>query len=65
MLFKRTMKRDFWYPFFAKFVGPTAKIWILSKIVVPETIKGVLQPSKVLELFSSFSSYCLTSQANV
>ena len=48
--------------FSAKYVGQTAgKIWITNptppkKKTISETIKGVLQPSEVLDLWSNFSS---------
>ena len=43
------------------FVFETQKIGTPQKIIVPKTIKGVLWPSKVLELLSSSSSYCPVS----
>ena len=55
----------FWYPFFTKYVHPTEKIGIPPNKGVPETIKGVVQLSKVLELMSIFSSLSLTYRAKV
>ena len=55
-IIKGTLNGWFWVPiFFAKYVGPTYKIWMPQKKIAPHTIKGVLWPAEVLALLSSSS----------